>query len=685
MAANNNIIPNDGEPTRPFFVVQFTNAIKLIPTNYITWKAQIKSILVGYGLFNFFNGTHLALAQMITTNNVATPNPAYATWMRQDQLLYGALVGTLASTVAPLITQADTSHEAWKILEDTYANPSRGHTNLLKEKLKTMTKGTQSVSEFMQQVKGCADLLASLGKKQDPEDIIDVVLKGLDPSFQSVIDGVHARDTTIQFEELHEKLINKELHNNLAAPPSNAPASAMTMHTKPNKNKQKAPYPPSNWSSPPPPSSAWQSPPPYQPVSPQPRPFKPFQGRCQWCRETGHVVGFCPIFRQTAPHLRPPPPVRPPYNPSPQPQAQHNIIQPSPQPWLVDSGASHHVTNDLQNLSLHYPYAGPDELIVGNEYPFAKLISNPPNPPNTEPGWCSFKLPLLNNTPNPPTHPTLVADTIPLTTSPNSRMDTSPPLSPAYQAHTPSPDTTSSPSQLPPTGPDFKAYPTTNPPPPFPVHEIITRSKNNIHKPIQKLNLSVHLHQHPEPQNITQALKDPEWRRAMTLEFDALCSNDTWVLVPPQEKQNVFMHSPTTTHWSALKRLLRYIKGSAETGIIINKHGSPLSLHGYSDADWAGDKDDYISTSGYLLYLGRTPISWTSRKQKSVARSSTEAEYRALADSSCELLWVTSLLNELGILLKTQPVLYCDNMGAKSPNTCQEDVPTLNLGPTQFW
>ncbi|KAJ8632544.1 hypothetical protein MRB53_025880 [Persea americana] len=95
-------------------------------------------------------------------------------------------------------------------------------------------------------------------------------------------------------------------------------------------------------------------------------------------------------------------------------------------------------------------------------------------------------------------------------------------------------------------------------------------------------------------------------------------------------KLSQFMHSATTTHWSALKRLLRYIKGSVETGIIINKHGSPLSLHGYSNADWAGDKDDYISTTG------------------------------------CELLWVTSLLNELGILLKTQPVLYCDNMGAKS-------------------
>lgn len=130
-------------------------------------------------------------------------------------------------------------------------------------------------------------------------------------------------------------------------------------------------------------------------------------------------------------------------------------------------------------------------------------------------------------------------------------------------------------------------------------------------------------------------------------------------------KLSQFMHSPRTTHWSALKRLLRYVKGTLSQGILI-RQDTPLDLHGFSDADWAGNRDDYTSTTGYLMYLGASPISWSSRKQKTVARSSTEAEYKALADSSCEVLWITSLLNELGVKLSKQPVLYCDNMGAKS-------------------
>ncbi|KAI4297578.1 hypothetical protein L6164_037463 [Bauhinia variegata] len=64
-----------------------------------------------------------------------------------------------------------------------------------------------------------------------------------------------------------------------------------------------------------------------------------------------------------------------------------------------------------------------------------------------------------------------------------------------------------------------------------------------------------------------------------------------------------FMHAPTTTHWNALKRLLRYLASTVHHGIVVHK-SSPFILHGYSDADWAGDKDDYVSTTGYLLYMG---------------------------------------------------------------------------------
>ena len=124
-----------------------------------------------------------------------------------------------------------------------------------------------------------------------------------------------------------------------------------------------------------------------------------------------------------------------------------------------------------------------------------------------------------------------------------------------------------------------------------------------------------------------------------------------------------FMQNPRTTHWSALKRVLRYLAGSCNKGIFISAN-SPLTFHAFSDADWAGDKDDYVSTTGYLLYLGSTPISWSSRKQRSVARSSTEAEYKALADTASELLWVFSLFTELGHTPTTNPVIYCDNLGA---------------------
>lgn len=107
------------------------------------------------------------------------------------------------------------------------------------------------------------------------------------------------------------------------------------------------------------------------------------------------------------------------------------------------------------------------------------------------------------------------------------------------------------------------------------------------------------------------------------------------------------MQQLALSHWLALKRVLCYLVGTIHHGINISA-STPLTLHAYSDADWAGDKDDYVSTTSYLLYLGSAPISWSSRKQRSVARSSTDAEYKALADTATELMWVLNLFDELG-------------------------------------
>ena len=96
-----------------------------------------------------------------------------------------------------------------------------------------------------------------------------------------------------------------------------------------------------------------------------------------------------------------------------------------------------------------------------------------------------------------------------------------------------------------------------------------------------------------------------------------------------------FMQRPMVSHFVAVKRILRYLKGTAAYGINF-KHGS-LDLHAFSDADWAGDPNDRRSTTGLVVFLGSNPIVWSSKKQLTVSRSSTEAEYRALSSTAAEI------------------------------------------------
>lgn len=81
------------------------------------------------------------------------------------------------------------------------------------------------------------------------------------------------------------------------------------------------------------------------------------------------------------------------------------------------------------------------------------------------------------------------------------------------------------------------------------------------------------------------------------------------------------------------------------------------------DSDWDGVHDAGRSTTAYILYLGSNIVSWRSTRQKSMSRSSTEAEYKALANADAELTWLKHLLQELGIIINITPILFCDNTG----------------------
>lgn len=130
-------------------------------------------------------------------------------------------------------------------------------------------------------------------------------------------------------------------------------------------------------------------------------------------------------------------------------------------------------------------------------------------------------------------------------------------------------------------------------------------------------------------------LSDPTTYRATvgSLQYLALTRPDISYAV---NRLSQYMHIPTSEHWQAAKRLLRYLAGTSSHGIFFHRRNNN-NLHTFSDADWAGDPDDYVSTQAYIVYLGKNPISWSSKKQKGMARSSTEAEYRSVANTSAEV------------------------------------------------
>ncbi|KAG8473172.1 hypothetical protein CXB51_035110 [Gossypium anomalum] len=124
-----------------------------------------------------------------------------------------------------------------------------------------------------------------------------------------------------------------------------------------------------------------------------------------------------------------------------------------------------------------------------------------------------------------------------------------------------------------------------------------------------------------------------------------------------------FMHAPTTLHMVALKHILRYLSGTLSHGLVFRK-SDRLSLVGYADANWGLDFDDRRSTTGYFVYYGGNPISWCSKKQQVVSRSTAEAEYRSLAAATSDVTWLVSLLTELNFNSVDLPTVWCDNSSA---------------------
>lgn len=118
-------------------------------------------------------------------------------------------------------------------------------------------------------------------------------------------------------------------------------------------------------------------------------------------------------------------------------------------------------------------------------------------------------------------------------------------------------------------------------------------------------------------------------------------------------KVSQYMASPLDEHWKAVKRILRYLAGSVDFGLHIKSSNRDLTA--FSDSDWAADIDDRRSVTGYCVFFGSNLISWCSKKQTVVSRSSTEAEYRSLAQVVSEISWIKSM----SCILSVRALLLC--------------------------
>ncbi|KAK8933558.1 Eukaryotic translation initiation factor 3 subunit H [Platanthera zijinensis] len=125
-----------------------------------------------------------------------------------------------------------------------------------------------------------------------------------------------------------------------------------------------------------------------------------------------------------------------------------------------------------------------------------------------------------------------------------------------------------------------------------------------------------------------------------------------------------FIHEPRISHLQAVERILRYLKTAPGQGLVYKPSSSPLSLIAYSDADYAGSLDDRRSTSGYYTYFEGHLITWRSKKQSVVARSSAEAEYCSMIAVVSELTWLEGLLSDLGVKLSSLTTVFCHSQVA---------------------
>ncbi|CAN1849071.1 Retrovirus-related Pol polyprotein from transposon RE1 [Linum perenne] len=181
--------------------------IKLTPTNYLLWKAQLEPLLHCHGLMNHVTG--VSVAPPTTLNG--EPNAAYTTWFSRDQLVLSWITLSVSEAVLPQLIGKHTSFEAWSRLSRIYASGSKVQIWQLKLSLYELTRNGESVSNYLQRAKTIADQLGALGEPVSDDDLVSHIIHGLDDVFRPFARSMESRHEHLSYDDLHSLLLSEEL------------------------------------------------------------------------------------------------------------------------------------------------------------------------------------------------------------------------------------------------------------------------------------------------------------------------------------------------------------------------------------------------------------------------------------------------------------------------------------------
>ncbi|XP_073260714.1 uncharacterized protein [Populus alba] len=457
--------------------------LKLTFTNFPLWRAQLTSLLMGYDLQGYIDGTTICPSSTLPLNispdgstSVNAPNPAFLCWLRQDKLILHAILASVSESVMPLIAASSTAHDAWSKLQRLYANRSRSCVMQLKENLTLIQIESRSVLDYLHTIKVIIDELAMIDSPISVDDITLYALNGLGSEFRDIAALIRNRESSLTFEELHDLLVSHESYLKCIEA-----SHFITLAT--GNNTQRRPV------------------------------------HSKFYRNQRSNNGFSGQNRTN-------------HN-----QQNRQECGTKDKKWLMDSAASHNITSDLANLSIHSEYDGTDQVVIGDGSSL-QVTHDRSTGVTILRGKCQdgvYPMPM----------PSAAIKSSALALVGVKAQDLHIPAVPSIglppssttTVLTSSPTVSTLPSPPPPQPPSTDIHPHISPAASqqsIRTHPMTTRSMNNIHKP-KHLYLATKypLPSPTEPTCVSQALQDPKWRNAKSEEFTALVKHGTWELFPP--------------------------------------------------------------------------------------------------------------------------------------------------------